>query len=336
MAKREIYWRGSEWPIEDIRRIKATEAYSRRVRAKRRGVHSVAVLVGLPKWPVWDRRWSKAYRAHRRWLRAKEREEEHRHWEEEMRRQINSGAKILRVQAPKPTNPEAEALAWATGYFQDKKDELTREGSKNHPIKEYARYLAREYDNSRRDPENSFSRDWFTDPTFEDPSELVEFCAFMIERGEPLPEKLRRQFAEFLRVNRDNIARQEERRTKQRGKRGPTPGDYERRDTVMKIAMRCIVERWKFEATRAVNTRKEKPKASAASVVCKALGAVGIHLEEKSVNDICDSDTFVRYFPIMEGDSSFRNMESPKARRKFRAVNGPHASVRKVNTKPKG
>jgi hypothetical protein len=158
-------------------------------------------LSELPEWTVEDIRRFKAHRAHRRRLRAKEEEERRRQDAEENRRRISNGAAMLTVETSQFADPEIEARAWAVGYFQEKQDELTREGSKNYPAKEYARYLTRQYDEHRRDPKSSRLRGDFTDPHFENMSELIEFCVFMIERGEPLPEYLRKFVAGVLREN---------------------------------------------------------------------------------------------------------------------------------------
>jgi hypothetical protein len=366
--QKDKYWRGSEWPVEDIRRIKANEAHSRRVQDKRNegsedstgGLYSLSALEDLPEQPVWDRRRDKAHRAHRRWLK----EEERRRDAENTQRQINNGAAMLRLAPSQLTDPEVEARAWAAGYFQDNIHELTREGSKNYPIWEYRRHLEHSYDEYRRNPESIWRKICFTDPSyFENVSELIEFCAFMIERGEPLPQNLRKFGAAIFRENRESLARRAAafrgkghsltlqeftagfaQRITQRfkgssekrpGKRGPAGGDYERRDQLIKIAARYIVERWKFEVTRSVSAKKGA-KASAAAVVCEALKAVRIHMEEKSVNDICDIDKWVRYWPIFEGDSACRNLGSPKAKRAYGPKARASRTVRKVKTKPEG
>ena len=352
-----MYWRGSEWPVEYIRRINANEAHSRRIRDKRKeksldgtgGLWSLSGLEERPEWPVWDKRRHKAHRAHRRWLRAREVEEDRRRDAENTQRQINDGAEKLKLAPSQLTEPEVEARAWAVGYFQDNKHELTREGSKSYPIKEYVRYLAHSYEECRENP-NKEGWKWksvFIDPGFDYAYEQIEYCAFMIDRGEPLPERLREFVVGVLRENTDKLARGFKTRAELRGftergrrggKRGPAAGDYERRDTLIKIAVRHIVERWKLEATRGQAAMYRGRKASAAAVVCKALADAKVwNCEEKSVNDIVDADTrWVRYTPILEGDLADRNLAKSALSSVNRSKAKASRSVRKVNKKPQG
>jgi hypothetical protein len=161
-----------------------------------RGIPGLYTLANAPDYS--DEEWAR-YEEQRKQRKAKrdaEEGEECARYAEKQQRRIQDGAAILKVAPSQLKEPDIEALAWAVGYFQDNKDELTREGSKLYPIKQYRRYLAHAYEEHHRNP-----RPWsvFADPSFENASEVIEFCAFLIERGEPLPEALRSKVAEFLR-----------------------------------------------------------------------------------------------------------------------------------------
>jgi hypothetical protein len=184
------------------------------------------------------------------------------------------------MRAPEPSRPtaEEEAFQWASDFFHEDRFELTPEGSRA------AMYDAEElielYDERHKDLKlfnEEFARLHRIALSGEGPFAVVLLCslaATLIERGEPLPVRLRLFTARFLRQ--DPIF-------EQTGKPGPKRGDLIPRDIIISEAIQQIVKTWGLPATR----NEATDAASAASIVRDALAkGADVYLSEKAINKI--------------------------------------------------
>ena len=232
--------------------------------------------------------------------------------------------KVNAKSSAEKTRAEAEALAWAKDYFRNRADDVSRAGSKRFAEKEFKQRHIELYEDLSRERKSELvtlqalsgtkksfwsreGRDLDKDDVNVRLSRLfnhrsgdydpVEFAAILLERGERLPEIMRSYIAEFLRRNRK--AR----------KPGPKKTDLERRDQIIAVAVRYIIEQWGLEIIRNPLTKR----ASAASIIAASMG-----MSEKAVNKICNSENWswwLRGWPIVEGDSASRRLESGWPRR---------------------
>jgi hypothetical protein len=136
---------------------------------------------------------------------------------------------------------------------------------------------------------------------------MREFAAALMERGDPLPEGILRNFiVEFLRnpekpnlrmaqlhtglpadyrySEAEYLARLEEIRSIIARKPGPSSVEHMSRNRAIWIAMEYIVKTWKFPATRNEATKDKGKRACAASIVREAIKkGAGLHLSEAAV-----------------------------------------------------
>jgi hypothetical protein len=258
-----------------------------------------------------DRARREVRRRERRERRAKEDEERRAQDAEEQQRRISNGAAMLKVAPSQLTEPEVEALAWAKGYFQDKADEVSHDGSKRYAEKEHTKETGEDYEywlNHGREPLAEYLLKIRSRRSSFD---VVELAAILIQRGDQFPNQELRDFiAGFLRKH-----------NKKSKKRGPKEATLEQRDHLIAVAVRYIIERWGLSIVKNEGTGR----ASAASIVADCL-----NMGEKAVNKICTIDwtithgdknnnaMWLRYFPIMEGDFASRNLPNfgPKPRKR--------------------
>jgi hypothetical protein len=223
----------------------------------------------------------------------------------------------MKADAPALT-AEKEALEWATDFFHKWADDLKpgRQG-----MEDAARGLLLSYLNplsgaeaeatvptSRAEAEeeirNSLLHAWLGR---RDMSQYMrEFAALLMERGDPLPEGVLRNFiVEFLRnpekpdlrksqlveiVTRPHTSMDEAKalawfegiREVNIRKPGRGPGDLSSRDTTIWMAMQHIVQTWGIPATR--NDATKGKRECAASIVREALKkGAGLYLGEAAV-----------------------------------------------------
>jgi hypothetical protein len=104
--------------------------------------------------------------------------------------------------------------------------------------------------------------------------------AQLMAMNEPIPQVLRPYLLELLHVGRTVP-----------GKRGVSPHNDAARNAWICKAVEAVMP-YGFIATRSEGTDRDKP--SACSIVCEELAAVGVCLEERTVNDIwADRTKFV-------------------------------------------
>jgi hypothetical protein len=285
MAKLNAPEELNEFPEDNEYWVHEQSACGSKLESVNSGVYD---LSDFPEWTVEDLRRFKAQKAHSNRLQAKEAEERRRQDDEDNQRRINQGAAVLKIATSQRMDPEVEARAWAKGYFQDKADEISHAGSKRYAEKEHTQETGWSYEDWLHRGRGSLA-----EYAYKMRLDVIELAAILIQRGDPFPNQQLRDFiADFLRKH-----------NKQSKKRGPKQKTLERRNEVIATAVRYIVERWRLEIVRNPLTTR----ASAASIVAASVG-----MSEKAVNKICDSKDWrgwLRYVPIMEGDSACRRME---------------------------
>jgi hypothetical protein len=184
------------------------------------------------------------------------------------------------VKAEAQPSREREALEYAVEFFQTRATSFTTDRGWRHLTAGFVEIAL----NSREKVKDKFIDDvieFFRLGATGFFPFLRELAIVMLERGDQLPESLRKLVVEFL--------RDPEAHTKRN--RGRSSQDLMGRNLEIKFVISQIVKRWKFSPTR--NTATER--ASAASIVREALKqSANVRLTEAAINDIWGGSWFVR------------------------------------------
>jgi hypothetical protein len=182
------------------------------------------------------------------------------------------------LKADAQSSLEREALEWAVAYFRTHGAELTGDGSRRRLIADGVAFLLKEHDKAKDgfddyvDGVDAYLHAWENGIEAGLPDIRREFAAALLERGEPLPRRLLKFVADYLR-NPETAGR----------KRGQNIYKLKHRNLAISFAIAQIMEKWKFEGMRNDAT----VGASAASIVRDALEkSASLHLTEAAVHKI--------------------------------------------------